>query len=85
MQSQRNNQLIYTLLLAVWALVMAWQVEEHVRVSNAARAALENRAGDIANTIGIVLRSQRRFGVFVEPGSFARLLDQPGQAGLPGT
>ncbi|MGA3265970.1 MAG: ATP-binding protein [Verrucomicrobiota bacterium] len=65
MQSQRNNQLIYTLLLAVWALVMIWQVEEHVRVRNAARAALENRAGDIANTIGIVLRSQRRFGVFV--------------------
>ena len=62
MQPGRNSPLIYGLLLGVWALVMAWQVEEHVRVRNAARTALVNRAKDISSTLGIVLRSQRRFG-----------------------
>jgi len=62
MQPGRNRTLIYGLLLGVWALVMVWQIEEHVRVRNAARSALVNRAKDISTTLGIVLRSQRRFG-----------------------
>ena len=40
MQPGRNSTLIYGLLLGVWVLVVAWQVEEHVRVRNAARTAL---------------------------------------------
>jgi signal transduction histidine kinase len=62
MQPQRHSLLIYSLLLGVWVLVMAWQVEEHDRVKNAARVALANRAKDISTTLGIVLRSQRHFG-----------------------
>ena len=62
MLPQRRSPLIFGLLLGVWVLVMAWQVEEHVRVRNAARVALVNRAKDISTTLGIVLRSQRRFG-----------------------
>jgi signal transduction histidine kinase len=62
MQPRRNSTLIYGLLLGVWVLVVAWQVEEHVRVQNEARAALVNRAKDISTTMGIVLRSQRRYG-----------------------
>ena len=62
MQPRRNSTLIYGLLLGVWVLVVAWQIEEHVRVQNEARAALVNRAKDISTTMGIVLRSQRRFG-----------------------
>jgi signal transduction histidine kinase len=62
MQPGRNSTLIYGLLLGVWVLVVVWQGEEHVRVRNAARAALVNRAKDISTTLGIVLRSQRRFG-----------------------
>ena len=62
MLPQRHSPLIFGLLLGVWVLVMAWQVEEHVRVRNAARVALVNRAKDISTTLGIVLRSQRRFG-----------------------
>jgi signal transduction histidine kinase len=54
--------LIYGILLGVWLLVVGWQVEEHTRVRNAARTALVNRATDISTTLGIVLRSQRRFG-----------------------
>jgi signal transduction histidine kinase len=62
MQPRRNSTLIYGLLLGVWVLVVAWQIEEHVRVQNEARAALVNRAKDISTTMGIVLRSQRRYG-----------------------
>ena len=54
--------MIYGLLLGVWVLVIAWQLAEHLRVREEARAALVNRAKDISTTLGIVLRSQRRFG-----------------------
>jgi hypothetical protein len=80
MQPRRNSILIYSLLLGVWALVMVWQVEEHVRVRNAARTALGNRAKDISTTLGIVLRSQRRFGGVVSKerleSSLAELVKQ---------
>jgi len=62
MQPQRHGLAIYSLLLSIWALVAVWQVEEHVHVRNEARTALVNRAKDISTTLGIVLRSQRRFG-----------------------
>ena len=51
------------MLLGAWVLVLGWQVAEHFRVQTAARAELINRAKDISTTVGIVLRSQRRFGV----------------------
>ncbi|MFZ1073633.1 MAG: ATP-binding protein [Verrucomicrobiia bacterium] len=80
MQAGRNSTLIYGLLLGVWALVIVWQVEEHVRVRNAARTALVNRAKDISSTLGIVLRSQRRFGGVVSKermeASLAELVKQ---------
>ena len=42
---------------------LAWQTAEHFRVRRASRAQLIYRAQDISTTLGIVLRSQRRFGV----------------------
>ncbi len=62
MELKRRSALIYGLLLGVWVLVIAWQLAEHLRVREEARAALVNRAKDISTTLGIVLRSQRRFG-----------------------
>jgi len=62
MELKRRSTLIYGLLLGVWVLVVAWQTAEHLRVRKEARAALVNRAKDISTTLGIVLRSQRRFG-----------------------
>jgi signal transduction histidine kinase len=62
MELNRRHTLIYGLLLGVWVLVVAWQLAEHLRVREEARAALVNRAKDISTTLGIVLRSQRRFG-----------------------
>jgi signal transduction histidine kinase len=51
------------MLIGVWALIVAWQAVEHRRVERDARAALINRARDISGTVGVVLRSQRFFGI----------------------
>lgn len=58
----RRSRLVYGLLLAVWAIVVAWQIVEHNRVKRSARAALINRSRDITVTLGLVIRSQRRWG-----------------------
>ncbi len=62
MQPGRNSSLIYGLLLGVWLLVVAWQVEEHVRVRETAENALRRRSEAIANTIGAVVRGQQFCG-----------------------
>lgn len=58
----KRSQLVYAGLLVAWALIVVWQVLEHHRVRHAARTELVNRAKDISTTLGIVMRSQRRFG-----------------------
>ena len=58
----RRIRLVYGVLLAVWGVILAWQAVEHARVRQTARGALINRAKDISTTLGVVLRSQRRFG-----------------------
>jgi signal transduction histidine kinase len=63
MESRRNKIWVYGLLFTAWALILGWQVMEHSRVEAASRAELRNRAKDISTTVGIVLRSQRWFGV----------------------
>jgi signal transduction histidine kinase len=67
MQPRRNSLLIYGLLLGVWLLVVAWQVEEHVRVVEAARSDLRNRSHEIASTLSAVTRALRfRGAIFQE-------------------
>jgi len=61
----RRSLLVYTLLLVVWVVIIAWQTAEHNRVKEAARTALIYRARDITTTLGLVIRSQRRFGGIV--------------------
>lgn len=45
--------------------VCAWQFGEHLRFERGAKDALIKRGRDITSTLGVVLRSQRRFGWFV--------------------
>ncbi|MGA2853091.1 MAG: hypothetical protein ABSE90_03010, partial [Verrucomicrobiota bacterium] len=66
MQLRRNSPWIYGLLLGVWALVVAWQVEEHVRVREAAKADLRNRSQEIANTVSAVIRASSFRGAVVQ-------------------
>ena len=56
---------LYITLATVWALIVAWQMVEHRRVRQSARAALINRSQDITTTLGLVIKSQRRFGGIV--------------------
>jgi signal transduction histidine kinase len=58
-----KTPLVYAALVVVWALIASWQVVEHQRVRQAAQAALLNRSQDITGTLGLVLRSQRRWGM----------------------
>jgi hypothetical protein len=64
----RHSRLVYGLLLAAWILILAWQVAEHRRVRASERAALILRSRDITTTLGLVIRSQRRFGGMVSQG-----------------
>jgi signal transduction histidine kinase len=62
----RRNGLVYGVLIAVWVMLVAWQVAEHMRVQRNAHRALIHRAQDISDTLGIVMRSQRRFGIITK-------------------
>jgi signal transduction histidine kinase len=71
----------YAVLVALWAVILAWQGAEHLRVREVARAALRNRAKDISSTLGVVLRSQRHFGVISKERLESALTDlvKPGE------
>ncbi len=76
MNTPRRSLLVYGLLFAVWSLVLAWQVAEHVRVRKSARVALRNRAKDISTTLGVVIKSQRRFGSLAFQGPLESALKE---------
>jgi len=54
MELKRNRGLVYSLLTGAWLLVVGWQVEEHLRVVEAARTDLRSRAHEIAGTLSAV-------------------------------
>ena len=66
MQPRRNSPLIYGLLLVVWVLVVAWQVEEHGRVREDAKDQLRSRSGEIADTVSAFIRALRFRGAVVQ-------------------
>ena len=66
MELQRRR-LVPGILAGAWLLVAGWQVEEHLRVVESARADLRNRSHEIASTLSAVTRALRfRGGVFQE-------------------
>ena len=56
----RRNVLVYGMLIAIWAGLIAWQAAEHVRVKDAARALLVERARSVAMTCGRIMRAPGR-------------------------
>jgi signal transduction histidine kinase len=52
-------------LIGCGVAICAWQGVEHLRFERAAKDALIKRGRDITSTLGVVLRSQRRFGLLV--------------------
>ncbi len=72
----KRSATAYVLLTVVWTLIATWQALEHSRTRDLARAALRNRARDISNSVGVVIRSQRRFGGFVEQPRLEAALEE---------
>ncbi|MBI3867634.1 MAG: hypothetical protein HY299_03800 [Verrucomicrobia bacterium] len=53
---------VHFILAAAWLAIAGWQAIEHLRVRETARQGLLGRGRDITTTLGLVIRSQRRFG-----------------------
>jgi signal transduction histidine kinase len=78
---RKRTPLVYGLLLVVWMMVVFWQVWEHRRVQESARTALINRSRDIATTLSLVIRSQRRFGGIVSQERLESALKELAKSG----
>jgi signal transduction histidine kinase len=79
-----RGKLVYVVLVAAWVVIAAWQVVEHSRVRQNARTALINRARDISSTVGIVIRSQRHFGLISKERLESALTELVSQGELSG-
>jgi signal transduction histidine kinase len=66
MELNRRHRLVFGLLAGVWLLVVGWQVEEHLRVVEAARSDLRNRSHEIASTLSAVTRALRFRGALFQ-------------------
>jgi signal transduction histidine kinase len=77
----RKAKPVYAGLAVVWCLIVIWQMLEHRRVTAAAQSALINRSEDITTTLGLVIRSQRRFGGIVSQERLESALKEMVRAG----
>jgi signal transduction histidine kinase len=59
MDLSRRSTAIYGFLLVIWLLVVGWQVDEHVKVREAAKTQLRGRASMFANVLSATIRGQR--------------------------
>ncbi len=67
METQNQRRWVFGLLAGAWLLIVGWQVEEHLRVVEAAKSDLRNRSREIASTLSAVTRALRfRGAVFQE-------------------
>lgn len=64
LQTKRTTS-VYAILCVLWIGVVVWELIEHSRVKTANRQILINRGRDVTSTLGLVVRSQRRFGGFI--------------------
>ena len=66
MKPDHRGKWIFGLLLGAWLLVVAWQIEEHHRVVEAAKTDLRGRSHEIANTLSAVTRALMFRGVVIQ-------------------
>lgn len=67
MDLKLRSKLIYGVLAAVWAIVVIWQAEEHLRVVERGKTDLRKSSQAIANTLGAVVSVvQFRGAIFVD-------------------
>jgi signal transduction histidine kinase len=61
----RRSSIISIALIGSGLAICTWQADEHLRFERAAKEALIKRGRDITSTLGVVIRSQRRYGLLV--------------------
>ncbi len=66
MELNQRRDYVFGLLAGAWLLVAAWQVEEHMRVVEAAKSDLRNQSQKIASTLGAVTRALRFRGALFQ-------------------
>ena len=66
MELNRRRHLVLGLLSGAWLLVAGWQVEEHLRVVEAAKSDLRNQSQKIASTLSAVTRALRFRGALFQ-------------------
>jgi signal transduction histidine kinase len=66
MELKRRHKLAAALLAGAWLLVVGWQVQEHLRVVEAARSDLRSRSHEIAGTLSAVTRALRFRGALFQ-------------------
>jgi signal transduction histidine kinase len=59
---RRRSLIVYGLLASLWAAIVAWQVADHRRLRQSVQDSQLNRAHDVATSLAVVIRSQRRLG-----------------------
>ena len=67
MELKRSQKFAASLLVGAWLLVVGWQVQEHLRVVEAAKSDLRSRSHEIAGTLSAVTHALRfRGAIFQE-------------------
>src|SRR5882672_8121158 len=65
MKLDQRGKWVFGLLLGAWLLVVAWQIDEHHGIVEAAKSDLRSRSHEIAGTLSAVTRAmQYRGAVF---------------------
>jgi signal transduction histidine kinase len=66
MNPERRGRWVVGFLLIAWLIIVAWQVDEHCRVVEAARNDLRGSSQEIARTLGAVTRAFRFHGAIFQ-------------------
>ena len=66
MELKRSHNLVVGLVAGAWLLVVGWQVQEHLRVVEAAKSDLRSRSHEIAGTLSAVTRALRFRGALFQ-------------------
>jgi signal transduction histidine kinase len=59
----RRSWVVYGMLAAIWAMLVAWQVAEHMRARQAFHNMVVDRGRSISTTCGLLMRARSFFGV----------------------
>jgi len=78
---RQRTPLVYAMLVVLWALVIVWQAWEHSWIETTQRTTLIRRSEDIAMTLSLVIRSQRRFGGIVSQERLESALNELEKSG----